>query len=61
MINKQWALAWLSEMDRIEKYHATDKGALSDGSWIEKNEAIKMLIEAESILKAEFNKGKLIN
>ena len=53
MNNKQWALNWIAELNRIEKFHGTDEGTLDDTSWITKNEAINMLIQAETLLKAE--------
>ena len=55
MNNKNLALNWIAELNRIEKFHATDEGALSDASWITKNEAINMLIQAETFLKKELN------
>lgn len=53
--NKQWALNWIAKLAQIEKYHTTEEGATRDGTWIEKNEAITMLLEAENIMKIELD------
>ena len=48
MKNKQWILAWLSEMDRLAKAEGETKG-----QWMSTENAFKMLMEAENILRLE--------
>jgi hypothetical protein len=49
MKNKEWALAWLAEMDRLAK----NPESVLQGEWINKQKAIEMLLEAKNILEIE--------
>jgi inorganic pyrophosphatase len=43
---KQWAENWIKGLKTIEAQHKENK----DKNWINKNEAIKMLLEAYNII-----------